>query len=384
VATLLRIDQIALDSPVFDKYYIFACMTNKIFASAGAQAIVHKEHFNRYFADTVFALDAFAKHLAAYVSLGENDRRNSRQEITTYQQTIYRALGALEQYSNCTLEVKISASEIFEDFCALDKEFPGTFRADSSRVCFTTEPIVLCGVNLGPFEMSVDTSRFGRNYCASDVVWVQAKEPVNPQSGSHYTHPHVSPEDICLGEAATLINNAAKDGRIYDLFTVLCQWLRTYNEQDPYVQIEEWTHTRCPRCEYFFNDGDYNVKECSKCGSNVCPKCDDKCFVCGKSFCTACIRTCYVCSNVVCVECSPKLKCNRCSYYFCPKHIEDGVCKSCKTRDEKAIKYPAVGGAEAGCSCGRCQSQRENATPVSVGFASTPVTTGRVVDERSS
>ena len=48
------------------------------------------------------------------------------------------------------------------------------------------------------------------------------------------THPHVSDERLCTGDAGAAIQAALAAGRVFDFFTLVRSVLVTYNPESPY------------------------------------------------------------------------------------------------------------------------------------------------------
>lgn len=140
----------------------------------------------------------------------------------------------------------------------------------NARFTFLTAPITIEGITLGRFVVTVHTSTRG---------YVTIKPETNKYDVNGYSHPHVSSRgDVCFGSAGTIIYQLLGRERYIDVIPVVLEFLRTYNGDNPYANIERWAK---------FGDGtaktEYGIRwkrcfakvkdpyECAGCWGNECP-----------------------------------------------------------------------------------------------------------------
>jgi hypothetical protein len=154
------------------------------------------------------------------------------------------------------------------------------------RIDVTTDAITLEDVCLGPFCIQLHFERLAKRRDVSAFMIV-AQEANPASSDSQYTHPHVSGESLCAGDAVVPISSALAEGRIGDAFQLVNRVLHTYNPGSAYVSLDSWDGIDCPDCgNTTSGDSLYN-----------CDHCD-------QSYCDNCIRTCDQCETPVCGGCS--------------------------------------------------------------------------------
>jgi hypothetical protein len=116
-----------------------------------------------------------------------------------------------------------STTDLYEELVAANDEF-GDVHADDSELWVVTEPVILEGIRLGAFEIRLNL----RQLDSSAPYRIVALDPNPASSSDDTTHPHVSNEQLCSGEGRTSIASAIREGRLFDLFTVVDRVLHTY------------------------------------------------------------------------------------------------------------------------------------------------------------
>lgn len=94
------------------------------------------------------------------------------------------------------------------------------YHSDEQSLIVATEPVELDGVYLGPFEIKLflqDLDRAGRiaPYC------LRALDPHPAAMNEEVTHPHVSGDMLCAGDASTAIKAALMSGRLCEFFLLV-------------------------------------------------------------------------------------------------------------------------------------------------------------------
>lgn len=214
-----------------------------------------------------------------------------------------------------------TARDLYEDLKALEEEFQVVSYSRKDRTFSVhTEPIELDGLELGSFEVRLDVSQLA----ADSNYRVVALEPNPSSSRPEVTHPHVMDEVLCEGEGRQAIRRALAEGRLVDFFQLVAGVLRSYNDESPFVALDEWHDQRCCDCGQMTND-DYGLS-CSTCGDWVCGECEVSCGGCGDGHCTHCLARCSICEDSYCRHCLRS--CLGC---------RQAVCSQCLLRDERCL-----------------------------------------------
>jgi hypothetical protein len=222
----------------------------------------------------------------------------------------------------------VSLRGIIDDLRSLEDEFDCIeVNLREQTLSITTEPIVLEEIQFGAFTIVLDWTKIHDHW----PYRVVANDPHPARSNEDVTHPHVSSEKLCEGNAHLAIRNALEEGRLFDFFVILRQILRTYNPSSPYVSIENWHGVPCHDCGSLTGD-EYDVchtcesmicfdcsNSCDDCGERCCGRCLDTCRGCDRSFCPHCLRDCEACGNPFCQECL----------------IENDTCQACLEAQEE-------------------------------------------------
>ena len=229
-----------------------------------------------------------------------------------------------------------SMADLAKELEQLNEEF-GQWDYDRTHhaLSVVTEPIELDGLYLGPFRIrlylcDLREARRGQPY---DVI---ATDPRPAASAEHVTHPHVSDDRLCTGDAFASITSSLLSGRICDFFLIVQRVLNTYNPDSPYVKLEDWEGEACSDCGYTMNDE--NRYWCESCEQNFCSECISGCPCCDTSICVGCLSPCPVCEESVCSACLTR--CSECGEPCCVSCLEDELCPSCieakETEDEES------------------------------------------------
>lgn len=215
--------------------------------------------------------------------------------------------------------------DIYQDLLALSQEFEElNFDCRAHRLAVVTEPIVLEGVYLGPFEVQLRWARHSsRNGSAYRVI---AKDPHPAESRENVTHPHVMDEVLCEGDGRHAVQQALAQGRLLDFFTLIAGILRTYNSESPFVELALWRGCSCSDCGTLV-DEDYSYS-CHKCGSTICGECEVACCGCDESCCSDCIGSCAACEDNYCRRCLKP--CDGCHRIVCSGCLDEHErCTNC-------------------------------------------------------
>lgn len=207
-----------------------------------------------------------------------------------------------------------------------------------------TDPIELEGIFLGDFEIRLLLNNIN-NIAGNDILRVIALDAHPAAVNDAVTHPHVSDEILCTGDATVPLKNALADGRICDFFILVRSVLENYNPSSPHVALSEWEGILCYECGYSANEDescycelcDHTVcHECSSyckaCEIDVCLQCVSNCKACEEYYCNNCLTSCNECEESYCGECMSV--CSECDQTLCNGCLEDGLCPACKENQE--------------------------------------------------
>ena len=247
-----------------------------------------------------------------------------------------------------------SLGDILADLRALESEFEN-FAIDlrAGTVSVTTDPIILEGITLGPFQIVVAVERLGEP-SPYDLV---ALDP-NPAAGSsEFVHPHVQDEILCEGEGKAAIRRASEQGRIHDLCVIVRQILRTYHAGSAYLPLSQWDGRECHDCGR--RAGDDETTRCGRCDHDLCFDCSVRCPGCRDDVCAGCRTSCSTCAASPCDGCIRG--CAECGLSFCAECLDGRLCDDCQpsvenpddqTTDEsdEETATTADGASEAGAA----------------------------------
>jgi hypothetical protein len=201
----------------------------------------------------------------------------------------------------------------------------GSYETDPDRAVLhvVTDPITLEGVALGPYRIELVLDRLGREKGAGAfrIVALDAK----PATGREdVTHPHISSDELCAGDATVSIGRALADGRLADAFVLVRSVLTAYNPRSAYVRLEVWDGLTCDDC------GDRADRDesssCPACGNDLCDRCTSACRVCEETSCNGCLTTCDGCDDPCCSRCLERVQSGSA---LCPRCRD--TCRECKT-----------------------------------------------------
>jgi len=221
-------------------------------------------------------------------------------------------------------------SDLVRDLDQLADEFGSwRFDRDDHAVCVVTDPIVLEGLYLGPFEIRLMLGAFDQLGMAPPLT-VIAKDPHPAGTAEHVTHPHVSDDRLCTGDASTAITAALEAGRICDFFLIVRSVLTHYNPDSPYIAIEDWEGEQCTDCGGTVYED--NRCFCELCEQTYCEDCMGMCRNCDNPTCLGCSKACPSCDEWACRECMKT--CGDCGEACCSACLSDDLCPDCHERNQ--------------------------------------------------
>lgn len=244
--------------------------------------------------------------------------------------SVERELSMLAQRvpRSASFDHRVTAHDIYQDLVALRQEFDQLdYDLRERWLAVVTEPIVLAGIDLGPFEIRLQWGRPAR-----DEIFgyrVIARDPHPAESRDNVTHPHVMDKILCEGEGRHTIRQALSQGRLLDFFMVVVGILRTYNSESPYVELALWQGGSCADCGTAIGEGERYT--CQKCDVTVCGECDSACCGCDDSCCSDCTGSCTTCADNYCQRCLKP--CNGCRARVCAGCLENERCPNCHEQE---------------------------------------------------
>ena len=295
---------------------------------------------------------------------------------------------------------------------------------DKSTISFTTDPITFDGVELGRFQVVLDTETL--------VLRAVALEPNPACPDESVTHPNIRLEQICMGDGRNPFNAFIEKGLYFHALDIAVSVVRTNGEHSPHVHIDDWngyscrdcadsTLSACEDCECHVCDecqiengnGVYLCRECVPdecsicderydgatceapgCLEHICDSCHeesqlcpdhypscitcgdirpsmDSCPRCGSDSCSECFKVCNLCEEHKCQECTPrcdiceKRACDSCSPLSCADCVKNvGSC--CMQECECGENVCTVCFNDQGESCSSCMETEKcttNKTP---------------------
>ncbi len=165
----------------------------------------------------------------------------------------------------------------------------------------TAKPITLEGVYLGPFAIRLNWDRLLHS-ATSHCFVIDALEPHPAAANAEVTHPHVSHEELCAGDASRPLEHALEQGRLADAFCLVHRVLETYNPRSAHIVLDSWGGSECHRCGR--NVADDDSWRCDGCDREVCSDCSTDCEHCHSIYCRACLFDCERCETTHCENCT--------------------------------------------------------------------------------
>lgn len=227
--------------------------------------------------------------------------------------------------------------DLVDDLTALDEEMDDlAFDPLTEILSVVTDSITLEDICLGRFQIQLPLRKL-------EIGNVIALDPCRPSGNDYCTHPHVSNNDLCLGDGGGATYAAAREGRLLDFFTIVSSILHTYAKGYAYVEMDEWEGDPCHSCgerqpelarcydcrDYFCDEC---IGPCCTCEEDICDGCSDRCCLCDERLCNHCIIKCERCKKYVCAECSTE--CEQCGESLCDRCRNDQLC-SCQDDAEE-------------------------------------------------
>jgi hypothetical protein len=224
---------------------------------------------------------------------------------------------------------------------ALEAEF-GRFETGERRTVLrvVTELVTLEGIALGPFAVELVLARLGRDPGPSCFRIVALDS--NPAVGrEEVTHPHVSGEELCAGDATVPIQRALADGRLADAFVLVRSVLSTYHGGSAHVALDVWDGLSCGDCGDRADRAE--TGRCGTCECDLCDRCQSSCRSCEATRCRGCLTDCDGCDDPCCDLCLELVRsgasfcpacratCHQCrAVVFHSDLDDDGRCETCR------------------------------------------------------
>jgi hypothetical protein len=220
--------------------------------------------------------------------------------------------------------------QLYKELVQAEQEFDEVeYRRGEGKLVVTTAPIVLEHIRLGRFEIQLVLDRLGAAD-HQDALRIVALEPNPASSDERVTHPHVSSEGLCAGDASAALRTALLSGRICDVFLLARAVLENYNSGSPFVSLENWDGTPCSDCGSCASPDD--TFYCEGCEHDYCNDCITYCRSCDTNLCRECLRKCSLCDEYICESCLQA--CRRCGARACPACLDDNVCTTCIEKEK--------------------------------------------------
>lgn len=242
---------------------------------------------------------------------------------------------------------KVMLGDVLAELRQCQEEFGSLqFSPEGPSLSITTDAIELEDTYLGEFQIELDLSRLTEPRHGS-IYRIIALDPHPACSNNSVTHPHVSDERLCEGDASAAIGAALACGRLFDFFSLVKGVLATYNPNSPYVSLNDWSGVSCHDCGYTTDPDELHY--CSSCEEDYCGECISYCRRCDEGTCRGCLEECNACGELVCPSC--KLSCPECGRLICNTCHEEQQCtcvqelqESKENEDERDIEIRSATG----------------------------------------
>jgi hypothetical protein len=227
------------------------------------------------------------------------------------------------------------AQEEFDDF---------RYVKDDQLLVVKTESIELEDHYFGEFEIQLRLGNLAEMKRHSSTYRIVALDPHPASCNEAVTHPHVSDEHLCEGDAGSAIESALTNGRICDFFQLVHSVLTTYNPRSPFVSLDDWEGRPCHDCGYTMHSD--NSSWCTSCEEDFCEDCSSYCRSCDETTCLGCLQNCEACNDPVCPSCMTT--CPDCGRSICKSCKDEVLCPCVKENEENEDDSDQDNGTEAG------------------------------------
>jgi len=212
--------------------------------------------------------------------------------------------------------------DVLEELLQAEEEFEHLrYDPEDGVLAVTTDPIELEGMYLGDFEIRLRIEALGDSQHGTPYR-VVALDPQPSARNDAVTHPHVSEDRLCAGDAAAAVDAALASGRICDFLLLVRSVLTTYNSESAYVRLEDWAGAACSDCGATIGGDD--TYYCTSCDAEFCSECTSSCARCDETTCLGCLSSCPVCGDSVCPACMDR--CPECREPLCCHCREERQC----------------------------------------------------------
>jgi hypothetical protein len=196
----------------------------------------------------------------------------------------------------------------------------------------------------GEFEIQLRLGNLAEMKRHSSTYRIVALDPHPASCNEAVTHPHVSDEHLCEGDAGAAIESALTNGRICDFFQLVHSVLTTYNPRSPFVSLDDWEGRPCHDCGYTMHSD--NSSWCTSCEEDFCEDCSSYCRSCDETTCLGCLQNCEACNDPVCPSCMTT--CPDCGRSICKSCKDEVLCPCVKENEENEDDSDQDNGTEVG------------------------------------
>jgi hypothetical protein len=243
----------------------------------------------------------------------------------------YEAGEVVRMADTCKLKLP-DIRDILADLEQAQEEFEQLrYADDGDLLVVTTDVIELEGVYLGDFEVQIHIGSISEMKRHGSVYRIVALDPHPSACNEEVTHPHVSGEHLCEGDASAAIEAALTNGRICDFFQLVTAVLTNYNPNSPYVALGDWEGRPCYDCGYTMSGDD--IHWCTSCENDFCDDCTSYCRRCDETTCRGCLEECSACGELMCPSC--RMSCPECGKLICKTCHEEQQCECVQESQEQ-------------------------------------------------
>ena len=159
-----------------------------------------------------------------------------------------------------------------------------------------------------------------------------------------FSHPHIASDGYpCLGNIGSTLAQLLGEGRMFEAVTLMLEFLRSYNPDNPYLRIERWNpdwEDDDDRFESCYNNA--SLSDCATCNDEDCPYQDGSARRCVENTDTE-----------DCIECNSCGE-RRHAIEHCRNNNEHWECVQCQTQCPWAGDAESCRAMYAGDQCTDC------------------------------
>ena len=192
------------------------------------------------------------------------EKQNDIEKLLKRNHELYLLIRGYERNTDVQLEKK--AGQLADDIYQMAPTVFKKVELTADRLLARTYPVEIeydeWKYNLGSYDISI--------WFIGNSIEISSLNGIKHQG---YPHPHVDTDDHpCLGNIHNIVHKLLINGDYSNLLNLLNQFVRSYNDDNPFVKIERWDP------DYEEDDKDYqgcyensSSSDCIYCDDEACP-----------------------------------------------------------------------------------------------------------------